>query len=80
MIVNGMPMSNRVVIFESKNHLGSTIKLIHCSAGWEVAGSGTRPVPDCFKATWTMRDGTTGGTQYNDYETAEREYNRMMGY
>ena len=46
-------------------------QLVHVSAGWEVAGSGTRVVPECWRVvTFLPFSNTRFSHQFKTYEEA----------
>ncbi len=52
-------------------HQTKLFQLVHVSAGWEVAGSGKRETPECWRVvTYDNFSGTRHSRQYNSYEEA----------
>ncbi len=46
-------------------------QLVHVSAGWEVAGSGKRETPECWRVvTYDAYSNTRHGREYKSYEEA----------
>lgn len=57
---NAAAMSVRTILHTATSHTGVAISLVHRTAGWECAGSGTRNVSEAWGSHYEMRDGTRG--------------------
>ena len=55
----------------------STVRLIHATAGLEIAGSGTRETGEKWGSILTTKDGTTVGSWYKSESLALKSFNEI---
>lgn len=74
--------SKRTVLDTGRNdYTGATVTLVHRTEGYEPAGSLCRDATEAWGAMYEMRDGTCGGTWYNNEADARARFAKMTkGY